>query len=365
MELTFEDSSKSRIFYLNDNTDGKFPYWRQQYYFYTNTFDLKMASPNNIFKRQQMQDYIIKNFKNKGKLLIIDMTGNIGCDAVNFSILSNAIVFTCEYEQSKAISLQLNTLNYDNIYTFVADSNELLNAILNKNTENIKKIKNMSTLSDDYKIQSHGCIETDDKELSSSTFKNYNKLKIKIENIINSQPDIIHSKHKKLNNILNNIDQYEIIINIDPPFGENYKFEKEKGKSTNLIFCGVDIIDYFKKIEKKNVNNKIIKYIIKAPMNWDKLEDIRKDKDIATTIEMKTKKSGFYYCIIDPKFMHEDSITSGGGYTEFKYKDKELNNNIMMAIILAIIIIVIVIIIVIKIYSFNFSYLISSKNKIK
>lgn len=247
------------------------------YFHYTCLKDLSMTSKYisfsntitpianyNLYNTElNMEKFLIENLSDLESTIIIDMTGNIGCDSANFAYtLPNQIIFTCEINYDKIYCLNENLKIFKNNFIFYGNSIDLLEATLNKN---ISTIKSMFS-----KIQSQ--------------------------------------KEDLLNDILNEFDKYRIIILIDPPFGPFYH---KDGSSTKLEFSKnevtYEILNYFNIINDK-FNSKIFKYIIKCPVNWDRLQEFKSegmdfnDNDNIKLIYAPTLKSGYYYVIINPTF---------------------------------------------------------------
>lgn len=222
---------------IKENNGIIFPKFISKFYF-TDIMDLKMASNYKQFcdsgfsKHLKMLSYFENDFN------LFDMTGNIGCDAVNFAtVLNTNTIFTCEFEKEKAQCLKKNCEKMNNIFVFSGDSDILLNHIINKD---ITKIIEM-------------CISENKHRLKKSLFEN------------------------------------KWVINIDPPFGEDYDKSNE---TCTLEFCGQEILKYLKKYDVKFSKN-VIEYIIKSPSNWDRL--VKNDMDKFEINYVKTRHSDFFY----------------------------------------------------------------------
>ena len=270
----YANSKKPEQYFICSN-DSIFPPSINKFY-YTNNFDLKLtakyasfanainnsdASNNfNIYNAESnMSNYVLKHLQRyESSTIIVDMTGNIGCDTANFAFtLPNQFIFTCEIEKSKVYCLKGNLKSLKNNYIFWGDSTKLLKAVLNKDTKIIKS-------------------------MLSRTSRN---------------------KKLKLLNIINELEKYKIIVLIDPPFGSDYR---KYSDSTKLEFCGSDILDYLYEFNKI-AESKILKYIIKCPRNWDRLKEINEklksfDNEYIKLIFSPTSKNGLYYAILEPKF---------------------------------------------------------------
>lgn len=242
-----------------------FPYFIKEYY-YTDVFDLKMTSNYKQFeasgfsKHLKLLSYFINDFN------VIDMTGNIGCDAVNMStaLRSNSI-FTCELDELKAKCLQRNCENCKNIFVFSGNSDILLKYMLEENLSGIMEM----------------CISK-------------NKTRITKEML-----------SKKL------------LINIDPPFGETYN---KLNPACELEFCGKDILDYFYEYDVK-YSDKILEYIIKSPTNWNHATILNKNHDSLKSFNsfieygicyVNTSKSGFIYNLYTSYELRKSHKMTGG-----------------------------------------------------
>lgn len=246
---TLKGSNSSDIKII-ENNGFVFPKSVQRIH-YTDILDLKMTTNYKQFKESGFAKHLKKINKYSDKLIIFDMTGNIGCDAVNFAeCFKNKFIFTCELSKIKAECLKNNVETFDNIIVFNDNSSNLLKAYF--------------------------------------------------ENDINYILD--HCLNKSDINFFKNLIGYNVLFNIDPPFGEEYDKDNEY---TELVFDGKDIMKYLKDIDNK-YGDKIIQYILKAPLNFkiskQHSQDICDEIDKLNEFELNyvnTKKSAFRYILLN------------------------------------------------------------------
>jgi hypothetical protein len=164
------------------------------------------------------------------------MTANIGCDAANYAyILPDTIIFTCEIDKAKIKCLKYNLKPFKNVYIFEGNSTKLLEALFKQDLVTINQMSVSRT-------------------------------------------------------ITNDIFKYQIVVNIDPPFSDDYKSNISK-----LTFDNKDIIDYCYEHKSTSIKS----YIIKSPQLWN----VRQIYNLSG-VKVLTNHSCFYY-----NFMNKTDLT--------------------------------------------------------
>lgn len=220
--------------------------------YYKETFDLRMTSNFKQFKESDfpkhldLLSYLINDF------CVFDMTGNIGCDAVNIStILKDVVVFTCELDKLKATCMMKNCSGYGNIFVFNGDSDKLLKSILTNQLEEVLKM----------------CISSNKTELTEEILKK------------------------------------RWLINIDPPFGKDYKKENNFAP---LEFNEIEILQYLNNIDLV-YSDRVIEYVVKSPLNWDRVVRAAPGMNGWKRYAVYTKNSGFFYNVFSSFELREFS----------------------------------------------------------